>query len=92
MNYLDRVVITEKYDRHCKYDGRKHIKYWFKLPFKTEGVVIGFRTLTNGENHIGEYGETYYCAKEHFKVALIVFNQFKNPIYVPLNSIELINE
>ncbi len=89
MNYLDRVVITEKYDRHWRFDGQKHIKYWRKKPLETTGVIIGFRTLTNGENHSDYCGETYYCAKEHFKVALVVFNQFKNPVYVPLNSIKV---
>ena len=85
MKYLDKVKITEKYDRHWK---TGNVKYWRKLPFVSEGVIIGFRTLTNGINFNGDYGETYYEAKEHFKVAVVVFNQFKNPVYVPLESIE----
>ena len=87
MKYLDKVEITEKYKRQSRFEGRKHIKYWQKVPFKSTGVVIGFRALTNGENYNGDFGETYYDAKEHFKVALVVFNQFKNPVYVPLDSI-----
>jgi len=91
MKYLDKVNITERYKRAWSgYHDNKisNYKHWVKHSINVTGVIIGFRTLSNGVNHSGDYGETYYEAKEHFKVAVVVYSPNENPVYVPLDSIK----
>lgn len=62
--------------------------YWVPNIWKEPktGIFIGWRVLSNGEIESGSYDEAaVYHPKEHFKVALVVFNEKENPKYVPMN-------
>lgn len=63
------------------------IKAWVVDPLRPagkpqRGIVIGQRTLSNGENHyLGDDG-IQYRPKNYFKVYLISFDMRRNPVYV----------
>ena len=68
-------------------NGRDKV-YWVPVIWSTPktGLLIGWRTLSNGEVSAGSYDEgATYHPKEYFKVGLVVFNEHTNPFYVPLN-------
>ena len=69
--------------------------YWVPVIWKTpkKGLFIGHRLLSNGEIEHGSYDDgAIYHPKEHFKVGLVVFDERKNPVYVPLDMLEEIKE
>ena len=59
-------------------------KVWERKPEKIPrpGVIIGRRTLSDGENdYTGERGEIYK-PKHYFNAYLVVFDMSTNPVYV----------
>ena len=47
-----------------------------------EGIIIGKRTLSNGDTHYGYDGDTTYTPKEHFTAYLIVTSLRSAPVHV----------
>lgn len=65
--------------------------FWVPVVWKAPrpGIFIGWRWLSNGEIEAGSYDEgPVYHSKERFKVALVIFNERQNPLYVPLDKLE----
>lgn len=80
------VSITSKMVRMSKYnrDSRGVEKYWEIRNFKQTrtGILLGFRTISNGRVvHDYEDGN-YFVPKEYYRVALVCLNKHENPIYV----------
>lgn len=84
--FLDKVKIKSKLRRTETFlRGRYNKKEWvinrFKHPKK--GLVIGFRTVSNGLTEFsGGDDPIIYHAEKYIKVLLVVINEKQNPIYV----------
>jgi hypothetical protein len=90
----DVVSIKEKYKRvwgkmPSTYGGKPHdasTKEWRRTPFVHDGCLfLGYRTLSNGWTKY----EVGYVAIESFKAALVCHSPNKNPVYVPIDAMEV---
>jgi hypothetical protein len=89
MARLYRTSRTESYKAPAGYTEHRHLKYWERLPVKTEGLFIGFRTLYDGVNKWdSDSGNTFY-PKSHFTAALVVPGPRRKPILVPMDAMEV---
>jgi len=80
-----KVSVTAKYSRVYEENSRKTYK---EKQFFSQGIFIGYRTLSNGYVHY-EYDEgAYWVPQEHFQVGLFVHDLNINPIYIPLTAIK----
>ena len=70
--------------------GRSRYKYWKKISCdKKEGIVVGLRTLSNGETHYdGEEGYTY-GRSESVYVALVAISLRLSILKVPIEDIKV---
>ena len=62
------------------------------IPCDKEGYYIGYRVVNNGlfvDVDEGTYCDSHYKPIEHYKVALIVFNERQNPVKVLPKHIKL---
>lgn len=91
MNFGDKITINSKLVRRSKYgDEKLHInemtecKYWktVQLEKPTDVVVIGQRTLSNGDNCYENEIGYIYSAREYFKALLVVKDMHTNPFYI----------
>ena len=83
-----KVKVTAVYRRAGTTRERKNRKYWRVNPIAPrEGLYIGYRTLYNGYVEYDDYGGTFH-PQEHYKAALVVFNEREKPVLVPLAHIE----
>ena len=83
--FLDKVMVKSKLRRACTVlPGCYNRKEWVIQRYKHPrgGVVIGWRTLSNGEAEYWSDEPVTYRPKEHFKVLLVVMNEKQNPVYV----------
>jgi len=55
---------------------------------KTIGIVIGFRTLTNGHTDIGGN----YSGDEHFPAYIVASSLYRNPVRVKPEDLTIIEE
>lgn len=65
-------------------------KFWDVFDFKEpkRGILIGYRTLANGEIEFGDSETpTTFFHKEVVKAALVSLDSKTNPIYVPIDKI-----
>ena len=90
----DRVRVTGILERKCRSKNvRPHggdlYKYWQAKPIPVkEGILIGYRTLPDGVREWVCDEEGYiFIPKEHYRVALVVFNERQNPVYVLLGDL-----
>lgn len=85
-----RVVITAKLIRRADYTslafGTK--KFWEKYSCAGEGILIGYRTLSDGVSYYNSLGISYESGLS-FKAALVVLSPRTNPVYVPLDCLEV---
>lgn len=85
------VSVKEKFVRKQK-TGKKGgtWKYWERIPFEVNNCIfLGTRILQNG---IREYDSEYGCTfdpHERIKVALVSPGKNLNPVYIPLDNVEL---
>lgn len=70
-------VLVENYIRKYAGNWTEH-----KLNKPTAGIIIGKRTLKNGQTHYDEDFGYYFEAKEHFIAYLIAFDMYRKPIFV----------
>jgi hypothetical protein len=64
----------------------KHLRTWESFSWDiTEGVVVGVRTIWNGEKYTEE-GVALFHAKESRRAYLIAFNLRDKPVLVPFNN------
>jgi hypothetical protein len=83
--FLDKIMVKSKLRRtETILCGACNRKEWVMDRFKhpKQGVVIGWRTLSNGELEYYSDEPTMYHPKSHFKALLVVLNEKQNPIYV----------
>jgi len=93
-----KVKVLAKMVRYRNHENRKNsygrefsvkAKYWVKREItKVNGIFLGYRTLYNGYvDEIIDEG-LIFISESHFQVALVACSPNKNPVYVPLDSIE----
>lgn len=76
-----RRVDREKYGRKVSID----LKVWEPNPFaaRREGIVVGVRTLSNGERvYIGYEEGLTFAPEEHFTAYLVAFDMRRKPVHV----------
>ena len=91
IEFGSKVRIAAKYYR---YKGRG-IREWRREYIEAYGLYIGYRTLANGSNvWLGDYDEQYndWMPEEYLQTALVVLSPRTNPIYVPFDSIVVVEE
>ena len=67
---------------------KSHIRNWKMIKIEIEGIVIGKRTLCNGEVYYDP--NPVFLPKEHFTAYLVSVNINENPVYVLPEDIEII--
>lgn len=89
IEFGDKVVVTEVYQRRGAASSGRSPKYWERKSIqRRKGLYIGTRTLANGVTEwVGS--EEGYCffPREHFKAALVVFSERERPVLVPIDNI-----
>jgi hypothetical protein len=83
--FLDKIMVKSKLRRtETILSGAYNRKEWVIDQFKhpKQGVVIGWRTLSDGVSEYYTDEPTRYHPKIHFKALLVVLNEKQNPIYV----------
>jgi hypothetical protein len=86
-----RVAIEARLEREYERDGNVGRKVWKRrmLQSTQEGIMIGVRTLSNGDVHYwGEDGGIEYKAKEHFTAALVVTSPRSKPFLTMFDDIK----
>lgn len=83
--FLDKVIVKSKLRRTKTFvRGEGVKKQWdinrFKHP--RPGVIIGFRTLSNGESEYSNNDPVVYHPKRYFKALLVVLDEKHKPVYV----------
>jgi hypothetical protein len=85
-NFLDRVMVKSKLRRAETFvRGEGSRKQWVISRFARPrgGVVIGWRTLSDGVAEYNGHDEaTIYHPKRYFRALLVVISEKQNPIYV----------
>lgn len=99
MNLGDRVTFSRVLRRHSEYPGaaasRRHMKVWRPtLTFKhQEGIVVGERTLSNGEVYWhGPDDGAEYRLKETLKAYLVAYDLRRKPVLVRPEDLEVGDE
>ena len=88
--YGQVVTIREKYcRRQRRHEKRGTWKCWEIVPYEAANCIfLGTRVLHNGTREY-DYEEGYsFHSHESFVAALVSPGQRRNPVYVPLESIE----
>lgn len=81
-------TLTRRYEHHA--EGHKGMKVWKSEGYPGEpepaprtGVLVGVRTLSNGENHYHGYDEPIeYRPTETFAAYLIAYDLRRKPVLV----------
>lgn len=86
MKFGDRIKISNKLIRLCKYEGTDYnateYKFWYRLPLKeVEVIFLGTRTLTNGIRRYDSEEGWSYSPKEKIKAMLVCMNERTSPFY-----------
>jgi len=93
LKFGDKVEITEKYFTYNKFSIDKcPFKTWDKEKISVTGIFLGYRNLKEGYLLAdSEYGR-YFNTVNVIKACLVAYDSIHNPIYVPVDSIQLKRE
>lgn len=92
LEFGDIVSIRAKLTRSYRWDGSSNLKEWTRWTFahgnRETGILIGFRTLSDGEVIWGQRDEqTSYKPKKYFKAALVVTDERSKPVLCLLKDV-----
>ena len=89
LNLGDRVTVKAQYTRQKRGPRRRWVA---ETQSERSAIFVGWRHLANGymENYDGSQGCAEWRPQETIKAALVVFNERKNPVYVPVDAIKKI--
>lgn len=94
-HHLKRVTSTRfDADEPSAYRRSKTIKAWKRVDFLVEGrgVVVGKRTLANGERYyIGPDEGSTFVPEEYVHAYLVSFDMRRKPVYVLAEDLTLIH-
>ena len=87
-----RVIVRAEYRRYS-YGARR--REWHAVTIDDrEGLYIGKRSLANGEMEWDDDalgGAGFHADKERIPAALVVYSEFRNPVLVPFDALEVAN-
>ena len=87
-SFGSKVAFRAKFVR-IEREGRR--RYWIHMPIKrTEGIFLGYRTLSNGVVQTDSVGGPVWVPNIHFVVFLVCPSRTQNPLYVPRYCLEAI--
>lgn len=87
----DQIIFDSFYKRKSSYKLQgtynRRFKEWEIQKYKTpqNGIVIGYRNLSNGFTDYEQEVGTMFTPTENFKAILVVFSMHRNAILVPIN-------
>lgn len=85
-DFGERVQFTHHLHRRVRcLDGPSYkvLKVWEAEPYRAEGIVLGLRTLADGERVFLGYEEGIaFAPSGHFRAYLIAYSGHHNPVYV----------
>jgi len=85
----DQITFDSFYKRKTSYKLQgtynRRFKEWDITKNKTthNGIVIGYRNISNGFTDYDEEVGTMFTPTETFRAILVVFSMYRNPIFVP---------
>jgi hypothetical protein len=85
------VAIEGRLERVSEWDGKRLMKLWKRrmLLSTAEGILIGYRTLSNGvREYLGEGDGCAFIPKEYFRAALVVTGPKSKPFFVRLDDVK----
>lgn len=84
MQLGDSVVFSAVLRRKSRVEHRQ----WMPMECNdTAGILIGYRTLSNGTTEWDREEGTIYHPTEYINVALIAYSLYRAPIYAPLDKV-----
>jgi hypothetical protein len=87
---LRRVTEERQHPRYPR--SRETWKLWVPVDYPTRmGVYLGLRSIQDGVRHYDEDVGYYFETRERQTVALVCPGPGKNPIYVPLECMRVID-
>lgn len=87
----DRVKVTATLVRRQQYvKAGVTRKFWKSetLPAPRTGLLIGWRTISDGERMYEDEVGYVYEPQERQRAALVVFNERARPVLVPIDALE----
>jgi len=88
-----KVRFVFSLDRKREGSSRTWRKWAMRADLVREGIVVGLRTLQNGEMDTEmdpdslQYGVTYFACSQSFRAALVSTNLYRKPILVALDDL-----
>jgi hypothetical protein len=86
IGFGQQVKISKKYRR---FGNGGWSKIWKEVEFSSTGLFLGYRNIRNGTVE-SEEGWLYFVADEYITAALVSPGLNLNPVYVPLDSIDIV--
>lgn len=88
---FNKILIRKtSHDLEGKYKRYVRKKIWILKNFSekdTEGILIGIRTLYNGELYDSGLG-VGFKSRRHFRAYLIAYSVNRKPVFVPVNEVK----
>ena len=85
------VLERQEIDLTAARGGIPHYEqHWLPIPRDGSGILVGYRTLTNGYTH--RWSEDGYMLREWkhtstVRCALVAFSLYRRPVFVPLDNL-----
>lgn len=79
-----RVVIAATLQRWRRTVNRREVRHWDRTPLAApvSGILIGWRTLSDGRVQYDEDGLSEFCPDAHFRAALVATGPHRRPVLV----------
>ena len=87
-----RVRVTAEYRRYAYGERRRE---WHAVTVnERDGIYIGKRSLANGEIQWDDDpgGAGFHADKERIAAALVVYSERRNPVLVPFDAVEVVQD
>ena len=84
----DTVLIRREKEKRDKDHILMTMRVWEEWPREIDGIFLGTRMLQNGQRKCDEDYGYYLEVHERLKAALVCPGPNRNPVYVPLNSLQ----
>lgn len=81
----DKVVFNQQFRRKEEFNRRYYAREQVPL---TDGIYIGYRNVSDGRIYTNQ--SIPYSPTETYKVALVAYDKRKDPVYVPLDNLEIL--
>jgi hypothetical protein len=91
IKFGDKVKCSMKYITY--WDRFLLDKVWKAVPSKRTGIFLGYRNIYEGRISLGfDLYDRVFKRTKKIKAGLVCYSEYINPIYVPVDNIELIKK